>query len=214
MKKQESEVKIMNCMNCYKEIPDNTKFCPYCGAQQIKPAQGEPTAETPVPEAQAEATVEASVPEAQGEPTLETSAPEAQVQPEAAVQNEQPQAAAYQGMEQPQETAYQAQQTPPPVYNVPPTQQEYMQEPPVNWVPYLVLSILSTILCCTPFGIVAIVFAAKINSAVTAGNMAEAKDAAKKSKIWIIVSAVTGVVLWILMVIYFVVIGVSAAYYY
>ena len=203
MKKQESEVKIMNCMNCYKEIPDDTKFCPYCGAQQVKPTQAEPAAE-----AQAEPVVEPPATEAQTEPAAEAPAPEA------AMQNEQTQATAYPGMEQAQETVYQAQQTPPPVYNVPPVQQEYMQEPPVNWVPYLVLSILSTILCCTPFGIVAIVFAAKINSAVTAGNMAEAKDAAKKSKIWIIVSAIVGVVLWILMVIYFVVIGMSAAYYY
>lgn len=208
MKKQESEVEIMNCINCYKEIPDDTKFCPYCGAQQIKPAQAESSAETPAPEVQAEPSAETSAPEVQAEPAAGNPAPET------AMHNEQPQAAAYQGMEQPRETAYQAQQTPPPVYNVPPVQQEYMQEPPVNWVPYLVLSILSTILCCTPFGIVAIVFAAKINSAVTAGNMAEAKDAAKKSKIWIIVSAIVGVVLWILMVIYFVVIGVSAAYYY
>ena len=24
----------MNCINCYQEIPDGSKFCPHCGAQQ------------------------------------------------------------------------------------------------------------------------------------------------------------------------------------
>ena len=36
-------------------------------------------------------------------------------------------------------------------------QTQYSQEPAVNWVPYLVFSILCTILCCMPFGVVAIV---------------------------------------------------------
>ena len=46
----------------------------------------------------------------------------------------------------------------PPVY-----QSSYEPEKPINWVPYLVLAIISTVCCCPPFGIVAIVYAAKIN---------------------------------------------------
>ena len=42
--------------------------------------------------------------------------------------------------------------------------------PPSNIPNYLVQAILVTIFCCLPFGIVAIVFAAQVNSALAAGN--------------------------------------------
>ena len=201
----------MNCINCDKEIPDDTKFCPYCGAQQAKPVQAEAPAENPVSEETQQMDTQ---PEEAQQPNVQAEeAQQLNVQPEG---TQQPNPGYYQEPVQPNDM-YQVpptQQTPPPVYDIPPVQPGYSQEPPVNWVPYLVLSILSTILCCTPFGIVAIVFAAKINSAVTAGNMAEAKDSAKKAKIWIIVSAAVGVLMWILLIIYIVMIGVSAVYYY
>lgn len=28
----------MNCIKCYQEIPEGSKFCPHCGAQQPDPA--------------------------------------------------------------------------------------------------------------------------------------------------------------------------------
>lgn len=32
----------MNCINCYREISDDAKFCPYCGAKQVeKPEPGQ-----------------------------------------------------------------------------------------------------------------------------------------------------------------------------
>lgn len=49
---------------------------------------------------------------------------------------------------------------------------------------YLVQSILVTVLCCVPFGIVAIVFAAQVNSKLAAGDYAGAMDASKKAKMW------------------------------
>lgn len=72
--------------------------------------------------------------------------------------------------------------------------QNYNQQKPLNWVPYLVLSIISTVCCCLPFGIVAIVFSAKINSAIAAGDMEEAQHAAKLARIWIIVAFAVGIV--------------------
>ena len=238
----------MNCINCYKEIPEDTNFCPYCGAQQAAPAsapeapaqpEAAPIPDTPVQSDSAAPTSEASAqPEAAAptpeEPVQQEAAaptPEVPVQPEAAAPTPeapaQPEAAAP-TPEEPVQQEYSQAEYSQPIYNQPDVnygqqldygqvQTQYSQEPAVNWVPYLVFSILCTILCCMPFGVVAIVFAAKINSALSAGNIAEAKECAKKSKTWIIVSAVVGLVVIILAIIWALFIGISvgtATYYY
>lgn len=57
--------------------------------------------------------------------------------------------------------------------------------PPERTVPnYLVQAILTTICCCLPFGIVAIVFAAQVNSKLAAGDYDGAIDASNKAKMW------------------------------
>ena len=242
----------MNCINCYKEIPEDTNFCPYCGAQQAAPASApeapvQPAA-APIPDAPVQSDSAAPTPEALAQPEAAAPAPEAPVQPEAAMAaseaSGQPEAAATpEAPVQPEaatptpeepvqqeysQAEYSQAEYSQPIYNQPDVnygqqldygqvQTQYSQEPAVNWVPYLVFSILCTILCCMPFGVVAIVFAAKINSALSAGNIAEAKDCAKKSKIWIIVSAVVGLVAIILAIIWALFIGISvgtATYYY
>ena len=90
-----------------------------------------------------------------------------------------------------------------------------MPQKPVNWVPYLILSIISTLCCCLPFGVVGIVFSAKINSSMTAGNLEEAQNNAKMAKIWIIVSFAIGILTWLIYMILIVTGAVSgSAYYY
>lgn len=99
-------------------------------------------------------------------------------------------------------------------YQTPPVYQSaYEPEKPINWVPYLVLSIISTVCCCLPFGVVGIVYAAKINSAMNAGDYAEAERSARLAKIWIIVAFVVGI---IVNVIYTLMIfaGIGNYYYY
>ena len=59
---------------------------------------------------------------------------------------------------------------------------------------YLALSILATIFCCLPFGIPAIVFAAKVDRHWNAGRYLEAQDASRKAKTWMLVSAILGLV--------------------
>ncbi len=49
---------------------------------------------------------------------------------------------------------------------------------------YLVQSILVTLCCCMPFGIVAIVFAAKVDGLVSGGQLARAREASDKAKMW------------------------------
>lgn len=72
---------------------------------------------------------------------------------------------------------------------------------------YLVWAILSTICCCLPFGIVAIVYASKVDSYYATNQVQLAYDASSKAKNWIIAAAATGVVIDI---IYFLVYGLSA----
>lgn len=54
---------------------------------------------------------------------------------------------------------------------------------------YLVWAILVTLFCCVPFGIVAIVFAAQVDSKYAMGDDAGAALAAKRAKLWSIVGA-------------------------
>lgn len=49
---------------------------------------------------------------------------------------------------------------------------------------YLLRSILVTILCCMPLGIVSIVYAAKVSGLVAAGRIAEAKAASESARKW------------------------------
>ena len=58
----------------------------------------------------------------------------------------------------------------------------------------LVGAILSTLFCCLPFGIAAIVFAAQVDTAWNAGNHTAAHESAEKAKNWTIASVVTGLV--------------------
>ncbi|MBF0457280.1 MAG: CD225/dispanin family protein [Nitrospirae bacterium] len=49
---------------------------------------------------------------------------------------------------------------------------------------YLVWSILTTLFCCLPVGIVAIVYSARVGTKITAGDIAGARDSSKKAKMW------------------------------
>ncbi len=59
---------------------------------------------------------------------------------------------------------------------------------------YLVWSILTTLLCCLPAGVVAIVYSSQVSAKLAAGDYAGAVDSSNKARTWCIVSAVVGVV--------------------
>jgi hypothetical protein len=48
----------------------------------------------------------------------------------------------------------------------------------------LVWAILATLCCCLPFGIVAIVYAARVDTKVAAGDLQGAKSDADNAKLW------------------------------
>jgi hypothetical protein len=49
---------------------------------------------------------------------------------------------------------------------------------------YLVQAILVTLFCCLPFGIVAIVYAAQVNSRLQAGDTSGARHASGNARMW------------------------------
>lgn len=56
---------------------------------------------------------------------------------------------------------------------------------------YLVFSILATLLCCLPGGIVAIIYSTQVDSKWALGDQAGADAAAKNARLWCIISAAT-----------------------
>ena len=65
---------------------------------------------------------------------------------------------------------------------------------------YLVWAILSTVLCCVPFGVVAIVKSAKVDTLWNDGRYDEAVQSAQDAKKWAIISAVSAVAVWIIYI--------------
>lgn len=66
--------------------------------------------------------------------------------------------------------------------------------PPPNVPNYLVHSILTTLCCCLPFGIVALVFSSQVNSKLAMGDVAGAQAASRSARTWVIVAFVSGII--------------------
>ena len=64
---------------------------------------------------------------------------------------------------------------------------------------YLVESILVTIFCCLPLGIVGIVFASQVNSAYEAGDEAKALENSKKAKQFTLIGFIIGIVQYLIV---------------
>ncbi len=65
------------------------------------------------------------------------------------------------------------------------------QTPPKSW---LLESILATLFCCLPFGIVGIVNASKVEARFYAGDLAGAQRYSEEAKKWTLISVVLALV--------------------
>jgi hypothetical protein len=77
---------------------------------------------------------------------------------------------------------------------------------------YLVWSILVTIFCCLPLGIVAIIKSTKVNALWAQGRPDEARSTADSARKWVIASAILGVIATAVYVAYILSMGNTDTY--
>ncbi|HEY0140081.1 MAG TPA: CD225/dispanin family protein [Thermoanaerobaculia bacterium] len=58
---------------------------------------------------------------------------------------------------------------------------------------YLIPSVLVTLCCCTPLGIVALVYGSQVNSKLLAGDIAGAQASSKNARTWMLIGLVIGI---------------------
>lgn len=78
------------------------------------------------------------------------------------------------------------------------------QHPPKN---YLIESILVTIFCCLPFGIVGIVFAAQVNAKFDVGDYEGAVKASQEAKKWVTLAFASGLLIAFFYLIFMLALG-------
>jgi hypothetical protein len=83
----------------------------------------------------------------------------------------------------------------------PPPPPGYPSQQPPGQAPnnYLMWSILATLACCFPLGIVALIKSSQVNSLWAQGRSAEAWAAAMSARNWLIITAVMGVTFWLIV---------------
>jgi interferon-induced transmembrane protein len=72
---------------------------------------------------------------------------------------------------------------------------------PANIPNYLIPSILVTLFCCLPVGLVSIIYAAQVNSKIAAGDIQGAMAASKNAKTWMFVAVGLGLVAIIIAIV-------------
>jgi Interferon-induced transmembrane protein/GYF domain 2 len=96
---------------------------------------------------------------------------------------------------------------PPPVGM--PLSNQVAQAPPKNW---LIESILVTILCCLPLGIVGIIYASRVDTLWKNGQWDEAYKASQEAGKWVkmgLILGVIGIILYILLMVFGVIAGIA-----
>jgi len=87
--------------------------------------------------------------------------------------------------------------------------QPFAQMPPIRPKNWLVESILVTIFCCLPFGIVGIVYAASVNGKFDSGDYAGAVLASKNAGMWTKIGFFIGLAIGIIYFILMLTVGAS-----
>lgn len=101
-----------------------------------------------------------------------------------------------------------------PVVSTPPVSSSSSASPtPQKPDNYLVWSILTTIFCCMPAGVVAIVYSAKVDSLWNKNEYKGAREAAKTAKTWCWVSFGVAIGLWLIFILLNICLGLACMPY-
>jgi len=84
--------------------------------------------------------------------------------------------------------------------------QGYVPTKPNN---YLALSIITTVMCCMPLGVVSIIQSTKVDGLYNQGKYQEAEAKSKSAKTWAIAGIVVMGIFWVLYLLLFVLLGVA-----
>jgi len=84
--------------------------------------------------------------------------------------------------------------------------QNIQGQPPKTW---LVESILVTLFCCLPFGIIGIINASKVESKFFAGAVDESLQASKDAAKWTKIGFFVGIGVYVLVFIFYAILGVA-----
>lgn len=102
------------------------------------------------------------------------------------------------GSLQPQQPVYQQPQQQ--VYQQSTQAYQTQQQQPLKPDSHMVLAILSTIFCCLPIGVYAIVLANKVDKLYYSGQYDEAEEASQGAKKWSIIGAAAYAIIWFVMI--------------
>ena len=108
-------------------------------------------------------------------------------------------------------SSYNQQQAPQPQQQFAAQAYQQQQQQQIKPDSNMILAILSTIFCCLPIGIYAIILANKVDKLYYAGQYFEAEEASKGAKKWSIIGAVLALIGWIIYVIFFVLLAACAS---
>lgn len=94
----------------------------------------------------------------------------------------------------------------PPEFNTGKEQGSNQVTMPKTW---LVESILVTLFCCLPFGIVGIVYSTQISSFYNHGNFAAAEEASRNAGKWTKIGFFTGLAVYVIYFLFYLILGAS-----